>query len=298
MSTTALVAGATGNLGSAIVHELLLRGAAVRALVRAEKADGGDALRNLVAAGRVKTVVVDLAGDVADLAELLDGVDVIISALQGGEDAIVDGQVNLIRAAELAGVPRMIPSDFSVDLHRLDFGDNYPLDFRKRADQAFEGSSVQPTSVLNGAFMEVVTAPFMGIVDLDAATFSYWGDGEQPMDFTAIPDVAAYTAAAALDPAVTGRPVRVAGQVLTMRELHGAVQEATGTTLELRPLGTVDELRAEIERRKATATNPYEFIALQYQWAMVSGKGKLEPLDNDRYPDITPRTIQQFLGGR
>jgi uncharacterized protein YbjT (DUF2867 family) len=298
MSTTVFVAGATGNLGSKIVIQLVDRGVTVRVLVREGKADGGDALRHLVDAGAVDVVVGELSDDVATLAGHLEGVDVVISAVQGGADVIIDGQTNLLRAAEAAGVTRMIPSDFSADLHRLDYGDNLFLDMRKKADEAFAGSTVKPTFVLNGGFMEVMLAPFMGIVDLEHGTFSYWGDGEQALDFTSIPDAAAYAAAAALDESAAGRTVSVAGSVLTMTQLHSEVEQATGRRLEIRELGTVDDLRAEIERRKQTATNPYEFVSLQYQWAMVTGKAKLQNLNNADYPDIIPTTVAEFLATR
>lgn len=298
MTTTVFVAGATGNLGSKIVRELISRGATVRALVRPGHADGGDALRDLIAAGKLTLFVGDLNEGKAHLAGHLDGVDVVVSAVQGGPDVIIDGQVNLLHAAEAAGVPRMIPSDFSVDLHRLDYGDNLFLDMRKKADEAFTGSAVRPTSVLVGGFMEVMLAPFMGIVNLDAGTFSYWGDGEQPMDFTAIPDAAAYTAAAALDAAAADRTISVAGQVLTMKQLHAEIQHATGRSLELHELGSATDLLAEIERRKATDTNAYQYVALQYQWAMATGKGKLRDLNNDEYPEIKPMSVGNFLANR
>jgi uncharacterized protein YbjT (DUF2867 family) len=294
MTTTVLVAGATGNLGSKIVTELVKRGASVRALVRHGNADGGDTLRPLVDTGAITLVVGDLNDNIATLARHLDGVDVVVSAVQGGPDVIIDGQTNLLRAAETARVTRMIPSDFSADLHRLDYGDNMFLDMRKKADEAFTGSTVRPTFVLNGGFMEVMLAAFMGILDLENGSFSYWGDGEQPMDFTSIPD----TAAAALDESAAGRTVSVAGSVLTMRQLHAEVEKATGRTLQIRELGSVDDLKAEIERRKETAKNPYEFVSLHYQWAMVTGKAKLHDLRNDDYPDITPTSVTEFLATR
>jgi uncharacterized protein YbjT (DUF2867 family) len=115
----------------------------VRALVRESHADGGDALRELVDARKLSLVVGDL-NDVAVLAEHLHGADVVVSAVQGGREVIVDGQINLLRAAAAAGVSRMIPSDFSVDLHRLDYGDNLFLDMRKEADEAFTGTLSAP----------------------------------------------------------------------------------------------------------------------------------------------------------
>ena len=298
MSTTVLVAGATGNLGSEIVADLVARGATVRALVRESKADGGDRLRDLAEAGAITLVVGEVSDDLATLSDKLRGVDVVVSALQGGADVIIDGQKNLIRAAEAADVPRMIPSDFSADLHRLDFGDNVFLDMRKTADVAFGRSTVRPTSVLVGGFMEVMLAPFMGIVDMEAGTFSYWGDGEQPMDFTSIPDAAAFAAAVALDDSTADQVVSFAGDVVTMKQLHSEIARVTGRQLEIRELGTVDELRAEIDRRRAVATNPYEYVGLQYQWAMVSGKAKLRDLRNDDYPDVSPASVGEFLARR
>jgi hypothetical protein len=69
-------------------------------------------------------------GDLADpesLARACAGMDVVISAVQGGPEVIVEGQRTLLAAAEAAGVTRMIPSDFSADISRLDFEDNYNL---------------------------------------------------------------------------------------------------------------------------------------------------------------------------
>lgn len=78
------------------------------------------------------------------------------------------------------------------------------------AVQAFAGAGVQVTSVLSGAFHEVMTAPFLEIVDWEKGTFSYWGDGDQSCDFTTVADTAACTAAVALDADVSG-PVRASG---------------------------------------------------------------------------------------
>lgn len=298
MSADVFVAGATGNLGSKIVAELVERGATVRALVRKGKADGGDALRELVAAGKVDLVVGDLTEAPAVLAEHLKGVHIVVSAVQGDGQVIIDGQANLLAAAEAAGVARMIPSDFSADLHRLDYGDNAFLDMRKIADAAFGQSTVKPTSVLIGGFMEVMLSPFMGIVDHEHHTFSYWGDGEQPIDLTSIPDAAAYTAAVALDDTTAGRIVSFAGAVLTINQFHAELERATGSRFDIRQLGTVDDLLEEITRRKTAASSPFEYVALQYQWAMVSGKGKLRTLNNNDYPDIVPATLAQLLSAR
>lgn len=212
MTTTVVVVGATGNLGCTIVAKLVQRGAQVRALVRPGNADGAARLRTLGDGGRLQLVTGDLHDATDVLTGHLRGADVVVSAVQGGPEVVVDGR--------------------------------------------------------------------------------------QPVDLTSIDDTAAYTAAAALDGSAAGRSVRVAGQTLTMRELHREAERGTGRSLVEQPLGSVEDLAQEIERRKATADDPYEYVAVQYQWAMVTGKGKLEPLDNHRYPDIVPTTVAQFLAAQ
>lgn len=208
---TVLVAGVAGMLGHQIAEALLESGhATVRALIRPGGYDGekGRKLEELMSRG-LQTVEGDLLAP-ESLPGACEAVDTVISAVQGGEAVIVRGQTNLIEAADRAGVPRMIPSDFSVDLHKLDYEDHAWLGQRKRADDAFHGKTIQPTPVLNGGFMEVAVNPLLGLVNWEEGTFTYWGDGEQPCDFTAIPDAARYTAAAALDDELRGRPLRVA----------------------------------------------------------------------------------------
>jgi len=75
---------------------------------------------------RNKTKVQDLAdkgaeiveGDLNNYLSLLNacnGIDVVISAVRGGPDIIVNGQLLLLVAAKTAGVKRFIPSDYSLD---------------------------------------------------------------------------------------------------------------------------------------------------------------------------------------
>ncbi|MEV0823762.1 NmrA family NAD(P)-binding protein [Nonomuraea rubra] len=290
--TEIFLVGATGSLGSRIAAGLLREKARVRALVRPQSS-GSEQVRALVGQG-LDIVEGTLADPTEQLAQAMAGAEVVVSAVQGDADVIVQGQANLLRAAEKAGVPRLIPSDFAIDLFRLDDGDNVFLDHRRAAHEAFAGTHVAVTSVLNGAFVEVMTAPFLEIVDWEAGTFGYWGDGEQPCDFTTIADTAAYTVAVALDPGSAGRPIRVAGDVLSMKEFHAALERGTGRRLRLHRHGSVDDLAAEIERRRATASHPAQYVALQYTWGMVSGKGKLDPLDNDRYPAVRPVSVTEF----
>ncbi|MDR8409445.1 NmrA family NAD(P)-binding protein [Nonomuraea sp. 3-1Str] len=287
------VAGATGLLGGQIVRALLDQGAPVRALVRPGTSEEKKRSLTARAAGGLELVEADITDPAEQLAEAVGDATTVISAVQGGPEVIVDGQANLVRAAEKAGARRFIPSDFAFDLTKLDDGDNFMIDWRRQAAAARAGSRLDVVSVLNGAFYEVMTG-FMGLIDWQQGTLSHWGDPDQPLDLTSVPDTAAYTAAVALDPSATGT-LRFAGEVMSMRQFHDAVQRGSGRSLELRHLGTADDLRAEITRQAALTHNPFDYVALQYQWCMVTGKAKFDSLDNARYPNVTPQSLTDFV---
>lgn len=104
--TSVVVIGATGHLGGKIVESLQRRTATVRAIVRPGSTHAA-AARALTAEG-VDVVPGDLPGSLEDLVRAVAGSEVIVSAVQGGEDVIVAGQTRLAQAAEKAGVPRLI----------------------------------------------------------------------------------------------------------------------------------------------------------------------------------------------
>ncbi|MBW4579534.1 MAG: NmrA family NAD(P)-binding protein [Tildeniella nuda ZEHNDER 1965/U140] len=89
--------------------------------------------------------------------------------------------------------------------------------------------------------------------------------------------------------------LEVAGEVLTAKQLKAAYEAATGNQLTEKPLGSVAALQAWIAVKKTSASSPFEYIPQQYEYAMVSGKGKLDQLQNDRYPHIKPLSVKQFL---
>lgn len=66
-----------------------------------------------------------------ELTTALIGVSVVVSALQGLRDVIIDTQSNVLQAAVDAGVPRFIPSDYSVDYTALTEGENRNFDLRR-----------------------------------------------------------------------------------------------------------------------------------------------------------------------
>ena len=298
MSTkpTVLVVGSTGMLGTKIVSALLDKGATeVKAMVR-PSSDENEENRQKIEAMKAKDAAI-VEGDLMKpetLLPLCEGVDVIVSAV-GNNQTTVPGQKNLIDAAKQQGVKRFIPSDYSVDYRKLDYGDNDNLDKRKEVLEYLQQSGLEYTLILNGAFMDNVGTPYMPQFDFENNTFQYWGDGEQPCDFTTTDDTAKYIAQAVSDPDLANTALEVAGDVLTMKQLLAAYEEATGNKLQEKQLGSVEDLKVWIEQKKPKASSSVEYIPQQYEYTMVSGKGKLEHIQNDRYPTIQPLTVKQYL---
>ncbi len=178
---TVLVVGSTGMLGSKIVSALLDKGNTnVRAMVRSIN-DSDEKNRQKIEQMQAKGAAI-VEADVMQpetLLQALDGVDVVVSAV-GNNEVTVPGQKNLIDAAKQKDVKRFIPSDYSVDYRKLNYGDNDNLDMRKQVFEYLQQSGLEYTLVLNGAFMDNVGTPYMPQFDLEHQIFQYWGDGETP----------------------------------------------------------------------------------------------------------------------
>jgi uncharacterized protein YbjT (DUF2867 family) len=291
---TVLVAGSTGMLGSKIVSALLDKGNLdVRAMVRSSN-DPNEKNRQKIDAMKAKgaTIVEGDAMQPETLLPLCTGVDVVVSAI-GNNEVTVPGQKNLIDAAKQQGVKRFIPSDYSIDYRKLDYGDNYNLDKRKEVFEYLLHSGLEYTLVLNGAFMDSIT--YMPLFDLEHQTFQYWGDGETPMDLTTTDDTAKYVAEAVSDPDLANKALEVAGETLTAKQLKASYEAATGTHLAEKKLGSIAEMQTAIATKKASASAVEEYVYDQYMYGMLSGKGKLDRVENDRYPQLQPLTVTQFL---
>src|SRR5918993_6110774 len=118
MAQTVLLAGATGMLGSRVAHHLVEEpDARLRLLVRGAKDPKKRAALEPLLAGGAEIVEGDLA-DRPSLDRATQGVDVIVSAVQGGPEVIIDGQVALAEIGRRNGVRRILPSDFGLDLFK------------------------------------------------------------------------------------------------------------------------------------------------------------------------------------
>lgn len=286
------VAGATGDLGQRIVRELAGLGAPVTALVR----NGASTRQIEGVASQIRSV--DF-GSVDSLAGALDGAHCVVSALSGLEPVILEAQGRLLDAAVKAGVPRFFPSDYAIDFRQVPQGSNRNLNLRSAFLERAESSGLRLTSVLNGAFMDMLTGT-IPIVQHSIRRVIYWGSADQPMDFTTIADTARFTAHAAMDPE-TPRWLKISGARVTVRDIAEATSRVRGRAYGVLPVGSLGTLGLTIRLARLFAPGaPAELYpawqGMQYLKNLLAGEGLLAtPLDNERYPSMTWTSLDTVL---
>lgn len=284
MKNKILVAGGTGNLGGRIIRDLIKRGAEVRAIVRPGTAP--EKIAKLKQLG-AEIISVEMS-NAEELRSACQDVSCIVSALSGLREVIVGAQTQLLEAAIAAGVPRFIPSDYAADFTRLPEGDNRNFDLRKEFHKILDQSAIAPTSIMNGAFTDILTYG-TPLYDFRNYTVGYWGDDpDWKIDFTSMDNTADYTAAAALDSA-TPRILRIAGFQVSPRDLVTLGKEVKGQEFRLVSMGSLEDFAAANKKDRAAHPEGEREVfpgwqGKQYLHSMFSVHN--DTLDNDRYPDI------------
>jgi hypothetical protein len=289
------VAGATGNLGKRIVKALQAQGADAVALAR--KGVPEDKVRELQSFG-AKVAIVDMLS-ASDVGKACAGVACIVSALQGLRDVVVDTQSALLDAAIDAGVPRIIPSDYSLDFTKLPRGENRNFDLRRDFHDRLDVAPIQSTAIFNGAFAEILSYN-IPLLDYEKKTVGYWQDADWPIDFTTMDDTAAFTAAAALD-ASAPRAAHIASFRISPNELVNLATELLKTPFKLLRLGSLEDLRSYNKRERFAHPEGENEVfpqwqRSQYMQSMFSVHP--EPLDNNRYPLLRWTKFQDVIGAR
>jgi len=161
-NSVVLVAGASGVLGKLISVALLdsKKFKEVRLLIRPESLQD-EKKKSEIEQFKAKGAVI-VAGDAMKPETLnFTGVDVVVSAVSQG--AMLQGQLNLIEASKKYGVKRYIPSEFGVDISKIDIA-KYPLFGGKvKVREVLNAGGLDYTIILTGMFLETITAAWLGI---------------------------------------------------------------------------------------------------------------------------------------
>ncbi len=287
------VAGGTGNLGGRIVKALLKKGAGVSVLVRKES--NSQKTFELERLG-AKCVKVDMSS-AKEISVACTGADCIISALAGLHDVVITVQKQLLNGAVIAGVPRFIPSDFSLDFTRFRDGENRNLDLRREFHNYLDVSPIAATSIFNGAFMDMLTKEIPMII-FKRKLVLYWGDAEHKMAFTTMDDTAEYTANAAMDSS-TPRYLRIAGDQVSPHDIRKIMDGVTGEKYRMLKTGGPGLLSMIIKVTKLLSPGKTDLYpawqGMQYMRNMIDERANLESTDNNRYEGMKWSTVKELI---
>jgi uncharacterized protein YbjT (DUF2867 family) len=271
-----LVVGSTGKLGGLITRELLQRNKTdLRLLVR----KGSEEKAAQFVQQGAQSITGDLVtSTVEELQKACEGVSIVISAIIGGPDITVEGQKKLAQAAENAGVKLFIPSDFSADFHKCDYGDNVNFDQRKKLAEYLSQMKLNTVSVLEGGFYEIIN----GFFSAKNHTVPYYGSPDQPLQFTTYEDTAKMVAEMVeSNETVTGK-YGFAGAEVTATQLKELLEKVSGEQWQLVNKGSVSDYYKEIQSiKEKSPNNIYSYLYEQYKYTMFSGKGYI---DNKHQP--------------
>jgi len=289
---TVLLVGATGMFGSRIARHLLDQPEArLRLLLRGAGGDKNHVLTPFIERGA--EVIEGNLSDRDSLDRATQGVDVIVSAIQGGPEVIVDGQVTLAEIGKGNGVRRILPSDYALDLFKATPGEHAMFDLRRKADEGIATLGIEQVNVLQGAFMEMFS-PGAGAIDYDGGVVTFWGDGTQPIEVTSVEDTARMVARIALDRSIGGGKFAFAGDRVSLLDATRVIENQTGRPFARRTLGSEADLRAAMAEAREDTSNPYRAVMLAYQLYMLTGQTALGDLRNEHYPDVQLETFPAF----
>jgi uncharacterized protein YbjT (DUF2867 family) len=293
MQQKIVVAGATGNLGFQIVENLVQLNATVIAVVR--QSTSTEKIAKLVKLG-VQVQQLDMQ-NIDAVAQACAGANCVVSALSGLEDVIIDTQKILLDAAVKAGVPRFIPSDYSLDYTKFHDGENRNLDWRRKFHTYVDAQPIKATTVFNGAFMDMLTNEIPMII-FKKKLVLHWGNANHKMCFTKVSDVAKYTANAALD-ATTPRYLYIAGDYVSPSEIRETVSIVYNTRFKLLKTGGKGLLGFIIKMTKLFSPSKNELYpawqGMQYMHNMIDERASIEKWDTNRYAKMQYTTVKDLL---
>jgi hypothetical protein len=278
-----LVVGASGKMGSKIVREIVALGTAT---VRVTHREGSnpEQVAKLRAAG-AELIKADLS-DEASLARACAGIEVIVSSVLGPRDTIVDGQTRLLRAAEKAGVTRMIPSDYSLDFFKTTEGGNRNLDLRREFNRVLDASSVRAARPSCGAsgLLDKRWRPTrrlnQGLGRRDHLRFH---EQRRPRSTSRLWRRRARAEGASRGLLSPRKPALASRSFGASRKI-----EQAGTLRDLEQ--TIDKLRQPMKRRRMSFRSGSN-SSTPATWRVVAASS---PLDNDRYPSVRPQTVRDL----
>ncbi|RAK78165.1 NAD(P)-binding protein [Aspergillus fijiensis CBS 313.89] len=292
------IVGASGETGQSIVNALLSSST--------PKFPG----RQLVSA--------DLRGPIAPLITLLQGIDIVISAIHF--DALAD-EIPLADAAKAAGVKRFVQSALMIIIPPrgvVDFREKVRPRKKKKGENLHYIQKLRlPYTYIDAGWWHQLSLPRLpsGRVDhlLPPAAqhdgFPLGRDGNVPTALADLRDVGRYVARIIADPRTLNRRVHVYNEVYTLNRVCEVVERVSGEKLERRYVSEVEARDAVDKARMRLAHSPGDTGALLahvaaqlfYSWG-IRGDNTPENAEylgylsgKDLYPDFEYVSFEEYI---
>ncbi|KAI1813029.1 NAD(P)-binding protein [Poronia punctata] len=259
------LAGATGNLGPAILEQLLKAGFQVTVLTRK------DSTHSFTEAVNVKKVDYD---SVDSLADALEGQDALISTISA---VALAKQLRLVEAAVKAKVKRFIPSEFGSDTKHPKssklpcFADKVAVQ-EGLANEAANGSLTY-TTIHTGPFFDWGLAVGL-IAAAKEKSITLYDGGNRPFSTTTLEWIGKAVVGVLRNPEATrNRAVYVRNASLSLKQLKAVAEKVTGTSWKANEVSVDKDVLApawaELGKEEP---NPSKFV-LPFIIATIWGEG-------------------------
>lgn len=270
------LAGATGNLGPAILEQLIAADFQVTILTRQ------GSTHSLPSSASVSHVDYD---SVSSIVQALQGQDAVVSTLG---DAAQGRQLNLVEAAAQAGVKRFIPSEFGSNTVNSKAAALPCYGNKVAVQKALEEKARQPggmtyTLIMNGPFLDwgIMVGFVLNPKNREATLYN---GGRNVFSTTTLPTIGKAVAGVLHHPAETkNRPVYVQDTATTLEALTTLGERVTGQSWTKKQVNIDDVLAEGWAELKKPNPDPHLF-AIKFITAAIWGEGTgshFTELDND-----------------
>ncbi|KAJ7157946.1 hypothetical protein C8R43DRAFT_1095980 [Mycena crocata] len=303
-----LLLGATGETGGSVLDGLLEDPAYfdVEALVRPSSA-GKPEVEKLADRG-VKIRVADIGGRIEELVRVLEGMDVVVSAI----DALSQlAQLQLATAAKQAGVKRFVPCAFTTVAPP---GGVMILRDEKEEVYQHVRKLFLPYTIIDVGYWHQLTFPTLpsGRVDYAARVpkVEIHAGGTMPTILTDLRDIGRFVALIIKDPRTLNKSIVTYSDVLSENEIFAAMEELSGEKIGRKYVSAEDIIASRASYAAALKADPNDRsmhikkLGEDYKYSKyVRGDNTPEYaaylgyLDaRNLYPDFWPISFKQFLG--
>ncbi|KAA8572294.1 hypothetical protein MFRU_003g04790 [Monilinia fructicola] len=263
-TTKVALAGASGNLGPAILDQLVKAGYQVTVLTRQSSS------HKFPSSVVVKPVDYE---SLESLSSALAGQDAVVSTLGSN---VLDKQLLLVEAAARAHVKRFIPSEFGSDTARENTGALPVFQPKVTVQNALKkhiSSGLSYTLVVNGPFLDWgISVGF--VLSAKEKSVTLYDGGNRTFSTTTLPDIGRAVVGVLKHPEETkNRAVYIQSYATTLKSLASIAKKALGSEGWTEKVASVDDIVAGAwEELKKAQPNPDKF-ALQFIIASIWGEG-------------------------